>query len=310
MDYRDYYATLGVERTAAPADIKRAYRRLARKYHPDVSKEPDAEARFKEVAEAYEVLGDAERRAAYDEVDRARQRGEAAGRPWDQGFEFRGDGIDAHSDFFEALFGRAARASARPRGGRMRGEDHHARIAVPLEDLYRGARRTMTLRIPAADEHGHLRLVEHRIEVAIPSGVLPGQHLRLAGQGGAGLGDGPPGDLYLEIELEPQSRYRVEGRDVYFDLPLAPWEAALGGPVATRTPTGTIELTVPRGSTPGRKLRIAGKGLPGGASGAPPGHLYAVLTLAMPAAQSPESDAAWRELARVCAFDPRASTER
>jgi curved DNA-binding protein len=297
-----------VDRSAKPEEIKRSYRKLARKYHPDVSKEPDAEARFKEVSEAYEVLSDAEKRAAYDDVGRRYQGGQEFHPPpgWDSGFEFsgRGDGFagDADaSDFFSALFGRRAQARPGPAPHR-RGEDHHAKVAIDLEDAYTGAQRTVTLRMPVADERGQVRLQERHLDVRIPKGVREGQQLRLAGQGGAGFGGGPPGDLYLELAFRPHPLFRVNGRDVHVDLPLAPWEAALGAAVTAPTPQGPVELSVPPGSSAGRKLRLKGRGLPGD----PPGDLYAVLDLRTPAADSEAARAAYAAFASAFpGYDPR-----
>jgi len=311
MDYQDYYATLGIERTASADEVKRAYRKLARKYHPDVSAEPDAEVRFKQVAEAYEVLKDADKRAAYDAVGQewVRQRdGGTEPRPgWEEGFEFHGAGFGEHSEFFDALFGAAARGGART--GQRRGEDRHARITVPLRDLYEGALRTLALHAPQLGDDGRVKMVERRLEVRIPKGALPGQHLRLAGQGGPGSGGAAAGDLYLEIELEPHPLYRVQGRDVHYELPVAPWEAALGATLRVPTPGGRVELTLPRASAGGRKLRLAGKGLPAATPGAAPGDLYITLAVAMPPAASAQAEQAWRDLARASAFDPRASME-
>jgi len=222
MEFKDYYATLGVERTASQDEIKRSYRKLARKYHPDVSKESDAEARFKEVAEAYEALSDPEKRAAYDDVGRRYQRGQEFQPPpgWDSGFEFSGrdtgpgEGMD-FSDFFESLFGRHARGARAPDTMHAAGGDHHAKIVIDLEDAYRGARRTISLRVPVIDAQGQVTLEERQLDVNIPKGVREGQHLRLAGQGGAGHGSGPAGDLYLEIAFRPHDHFRVDGRDVY-----------------------------------------------------------------------------------------------
>ncbi len=312
MEFKDYYAALGVAKDASAEDIKRAYRKLARKYHPDVSKESDAEARFKQVAEAYEVLKDPEKRAAYDSAGQRWQQRGAAGEPppdWNSGYEFHGAdfgdaGMD-HSDFFEALFGRQARAAAQAQRQRAaRGEDHHAKMAIPLEDAYHGATRTLTLRMPALDASGEVHWQERQLEVKIPKGVRAGQHLRLAGQGSPGHGKAPAGDLYLELEFEPHPLYTVDGRDVSLALPVAPWEAALGASVRVPTPAGELELTVPRGSTPGRKLRVRGKGIPA----ATPGDLYFVLQIVTPPAATPELEQAYRTLAeRAAAFNPRAN---
>jgi curved DNA-binding protein len=308
MEFKDYYATLGVARSAKADEIKRSYRKLARKYHPDVSKEPDAEARFKEVAEAYEVLGDAEKRAAYDDVGQRYQRGQEFHPPpgWDSGFEFsgRGDGAagDADfSDFFSTLFGR--RGQAHPgHMPPMRGQDHHAKVAIDLEDAYFGAQRTITLRMPMADEQGRVGLQERHLDVRIPKGVREGQQLRLAGQGGTGLGEGTAGDLYLEITFRPHPQFRVDGRDVFVDLALAPWEAALGAAVTAPTPEGAVQLTIPPGSASGRKLRLKGRGLPG----TPPGDLYAVLGIRTPEANTDAARAAYSAFADAFPdFDPR-----
>ncbi|MEO8154219.1 MAG: DnaJ C-terminal domain-containing protein [Rhizobacter sp.] len=305
MEFKDYYATLGLERSATPDDIKRAYRKLARKYHPDVSKEADAEARFKDVAEAYAVLSDTEKRAAYDDIGRrgAAPQGAQDFNPppgWDSGFEFSGrdfgDGAGTeHSDFFEALFGRHARTGRGPRGTPdAAGGDHHAKVTITLADAYRGARRTITLRMPVLGSDGSTTLQERQIEISIPKGIREGQHLRLAGQGAPGLGGGPAGDLYLEIAFQPHTNFRVDGRDVYLDLPVSPWEAALGASITVPTPTDPVTLTVPPDSAPGRKLRLKGKGLPAD----PPGDLYVVLRIALPAADAPAAKEAYAAFAR------------
>jgi curved DNA-binding protein len=306
MEFKDYYAALGVQREAKPDDIKRAYRKLARKYHPDVSKEPDAEARFKEVAEAYEVLKDAQKRAAYDEVGRRWRGGEGEFAPppgWDTGFEFSGrdfgEGFD-HSAFFEALFGRAREHATR---AQARGADHRARVMIDLEDAYRGAQRGISLRMPVLDKEGVPRMQERTVQVEIPRGIRAGQHLRLAGLGAPGIAGAPAGDLYLEIAFRPHPLFRVDGRDVYLDLPVAPWEAALGATVTAPLPDGEVELTVPPVSSAGRKLRLKGKGIPGH----PGGDLYAVLHVALPPADTEAAKDAYRALAQASSFDPRAA---
>ena len=317
VKFRDYYETLGVPRTAALDDIKRAYRKLARKYHPDVNKESDAEARFKEVGEAYAVLKDPEKRAAYDQFGENWKAGQDFQPPpnWDAGFEFsgaepRGGGgggdFGEYSDFFESLFGgRGGGAGPRrrhppPRG---RGEDHHAKVVIDLADAYTGARRSLSLRMPTLDDEGRIALKERTLEVAIPKGIRAGQNLRLQGQGGEGYGGGPPGDLYLEVEFAPDPRFRVDGRDVTVELPLAPWEAALGATVRVATPSGDVELTVPPNSVAGRKLRLRGRGIPGD----PPNDLYAVVAVAMPRAETDEQKDTFRAQQRAFpGFDPRA----
>ena len=316
MDFKDYYATLGVERSATQDEIKRAYRKLARKFHPDVSKEPNAEARFKDVAEAHEALIDPERRAAYDDIGQRHARGQPFEPPpgWDSGFEFSGNGAmppggrgDADfSDFFESLFGRSqgGRRAPRPGGGSVhaQGEDHHARVVIDLLDAYRGAQRTVSLRVPVFDADGRASLHDRQLEVQIPKGVRAGQHLRLAGQGGMGQGGAAAGDLYLEIQFKPHAVFRLDGRDVSFVLALTPSEAALGAAVTASTPDGAVQLSIPPGSGSGRKLRLKGRGLPG----EPPGDLYAVLGISLPPATSEADKEAWRALARAFPdFNPR-----
>ena len=293
MQFKDYYQVMGVGRDATQAEIKRAYRQLARKFHPDVSKEPDAEARFKEVGEAYEVLQDPEKRAAYDKLGANWKAGQDFQPPpdWNTGFEFSGGGFtDADaagfSEFFESLYGRGSGARrGRRESFHAHGEDRHARILIDLEDAYAGATRAITLQVPEVDENGQMTVRDHKLNVKIPIGIRGGHHIRLVGQGAPGHGQGKPGDLYLEVEIRPHRQYRVDERDVYLDLPVAPWEAALGAAVKVPTPSGVVELKIPSGSTSGRKLRLKGRGIPG----ATPGDFYVVLQIAVPPA---ETDAA------------------
>jgi curved DNA-binding protein len=307
MTVKDYYEVLGVPPGASLDDIKHAYRKLARKYHPDVSKASDAEARFKEIGEAYAVLKDPEKRAAYDDVVArgARAGGFEPPPGWDAGFEFSGrdfgpgGGID-QADLFDALFRGRAGAGPRP-GMRAQGQDHHARVVIDLADAYRGARQSISLRMPVLDDRGRVTMREHTLDVSIPKGIRAGQHLRLAGQGGPGLGGGPAGDLYLEVNFRDDPLYRVDGRDVYLDLPLAPWEAALGASATVPTPEGPVQLTIPPNSVAGRQLRLKGRGIPG----TPPGDLYAVLRIALPPADSEPAREAYRAMARSFSFDPR-----
>lgn len=315
MEFKDYYQTLGVDREATAEEIKKAFRRQARKYHPDVSKEPDAEARMKEVNEAFAVLSDPEKRAAYDRLGQGFQGGQDFRPPpdWDAGFEFSGPGSGGaeaadFSDFFAELFGSRMGRGGMHRGAhfRSRGEDHHAKIQLDLEDAYRGATRTITLSAPHVDERGHVALAERSLNVRIPKGVHEGQVIRLAGQGSPGLGGGPNGDLYLEVHFKPQARYRTEGRDIYATLPVAPWEAALGATVEAPLPDGTVEVRIPAGSQSGRKLRLKGRGIPGGE----PGDLYLVLEVVLPPADSPKAREIYQTMARELAFDPRAFAPR
>ncbi len=313
MQYKDYYKIMGVGRDATQDEIKRAYRKLARKYHPDVSKEPDAEARFKEVGEAYEVLKDPEKRAAYDQLGADWKAGQEFRPPpdWDAGFEFSGGGFtggdaSAFSDFFESLFGAGgvggARGFRQTRGGfSARGEDHHAKILIDLDDAFEGATRSISLTAPSVDAEGHVRTRQRTLNVRIPKGIRPGQHIRLAGQGTPGLGGGSAGDLYLEVEFRPHPLYRVEGGDLYLELPLAPWEAALGAKVEVPTPAGAVDLTIPPNTAAGRKLRLKGRGLPGKS----PGDLYATVQIVTPPAGTEDEKAAYRRFADQFEFDPR-----
>lgn len=316
MEYKDYYKLMGVARDATQDDIKRSYRKLARKYHPDVSKEKDAEARFKEVGEAYEVLKDVEKRAAYDQLGMNWKAGQEFRPPpgWDTGFEFRDRGHEQDvnfSDFFEALYGRQAGGNrGQGRGGfggarTGRGEDHHAKVLVDLEDSYNGGARTITLQNPELTPDGHVTLRERSLNVRIPKGIRAGQQIRLAGQGAPSLGSAPAGDLYLEVQFKPHARYTVEGADVYLDLPVAPWEAALGAQVTVETPGGPVDLKIPAQSQAGRKLRLKGRGLPG----TPAGDLYAVLSIVLPPADTEATQEAWRELAKKFSFNPRSVKE-
>ncbi|WP_198244089.1 DnaJ C-terminal domain-containing protein [methane-oxidizing endosymbiont of Gigantopelta aegis] len=315
MEYKDYYKIMGVSRDASQDEIKRAYRKLARKYHPDVSKEADAEAKFKEVGEAYEVLKDPEKRAAYDQLGANWKAGQDFNPPpgWDQGFEFHGGGFtgadsSSFSDFFEELFGRAAysqSAGAQAGGYReynVRGEDAHAKVLIDLEDAYNGASRTITLKHTELGSDGRPQVKERTLNVKIPKGVKEGQHLRLSGQGSPGVGQGKAGDLYLEIAFKPHPLYRVEGKDVYLDLPVAPWEAALGAKVKVPTPTGILDLKIPANSKGGQKLRLKGKGIPG----KPAGDFYVVLQIALPPANTEEAKAAYKAFAEAVPFNPRA----
>jgi curved DNA-binding protein len=317
MDFKDYYRVLGVERGASDDEIKKAYRKLARKHHPDVSKAADAQTRMQELNEAYEVLRDAEKRAAYDRVGKGWQPGQDFRPPpdWASGFEFAGgpggpgDAGD-YSDFFEALFGAARRGQGRDSAGhRMRGQDHHAKIVVPLDDAFHGATRVLTLHSPVRDASGQVALEERRLSVAIPRGIRAGQQIRLTGQGSPGLAGGPAGDLYLEVEFAPQSRYRVDGRDLYLTLKLAPWEAALGAVVPVRTPAGTVEMTVPAGTRSGARLRLKGRGIPAASAGAAPGDCYVVFELVLPSADSDKARALYQQMAKDLAFDPRPPQE-
>ncbi len=314
MDYKDYYAVMDVARDASQDDIKRAYRKLARKYHPDVSKEADAEQRFKELGEAYEVLKDPEKRAAYDQLGSNWRAGQDFRPPpgWDAGFEFSGGGYTeadeaGFSDFFESLFGHDGHAHSpgfsrrrRPRG---RGEDHHARVEVNLEDAFHGATMSLQLRIPEYDAQGRLSDRLRKLQVKIPRGVTAGKRIRLAGQGGAGFNGGPAGDLFLEVGIRPHALYQVDGKDIFLNLPITPWEAALGGRVEVPTPGGRVDLNIPAGARSGQKLRLKGRGIP--VPGGPPGDQFVVLQIVVPPADTQASKDLYRQMAREIPFNPR-----
>lgn len=284
MEYKDYYATLGVPKTASDDEIKKAYRKLVRKYHPDVSKEANADARTKELNEAYGVLGDPEKRAAYDSLGSGQYRAGQEFQPppgWGGGFE----GFSAE-DFFADLFSHVGGQRGRGQGFRKRGEDIHAVLEISLHDTYHGAQREITL--------GRQR----NLKVNIPQGVTAGQHLRLSGQGQPGMHGAESGDLYLEIAFQADERYRVEGRDVFEKVPIPPWLAALGGEREVATPSGRVTVTVPPGSQGGRKLRLKGRGIPAGGSSGAAGDLYLILDIFVPAADTPARRALYEQMQR------------
>jgi curved DNA-binding protein len=307
VEFKDYYKVMGVARDATEAQIKQAYRKLARKYHPDVSKEKDAEARFKEVGEAYEVLKSPEKRAAYDQLGQNHRPGEDFRPPpnWDAGFEFSGagPGNSPYSDFFDSLFGAQARSGRRGNFHSADGEDHHAKVLLDLEASLIGGARAFTLRMPELDDSGRLVSKERTLNVQIPKGIVSGQQIRLAGQGARAPGNGKPGDLYIEVEFQPHPLYRIDGRDLFLELPVAPWEAALGATVKTPTPNGAVDLKIPAASHAGSKLRLRGRGIPA----SPAGDFYVILQIALPAANDDKAKAAYAAMADALPFNPRAS---
>ncbi|SFM67955.1 DnaJ C-terminal domain-containing protein [Marinobacter zhejiangensis] len=312
MEFKDYYATLGVSESAAPEEIKKAYRKLARKYHPDVSKEADADEKFKDVGEAYEVLKDPEKRAEYDQL---RQYGSQGGQfepppGWESAAHFGGGGYthaDARgfSDFFESIFG----GGGGQRGGfgfrhqaSMRGEDVHARLSLFLEEAFHGCEKQVQFTVHEMDEHGHVRARQKTLKVKIPQGMREGQHIRLKGQGAPGIGGGEAGDLFIEVELAPHPHFTIEGRDIFVTVPISPWEAALGATITVPTVDGRVNVKVPKGSSSGRKLRLKGKGLPG----KHPGDEIAVLQIVMPEQHSEKAAELYAKLAEAePAFNPR-----
>lgn len=300
MEFKDYYETLGVKSDASDAEIKSAYRRLARKYHPDVSKETGAEDKFKAVNEAYEALREPDRRKAYDQLRAGGYRGGDTfrGPPpgWQGQTDFGGDGgfdQENFSDFFESLFG--SRGGGAGRVGPRPGRDLHAQLSVDLQTAYHGGRERISLR----DAGGG----ERTLDVKIPAGITPGKLIRLAGQGHPGMHGGKSGDLILEVGLRDDPRFRLDGNDVLVELPLAPWEAALGATVTVPTLGGAVELRVPAGSDGGRKMRLRGRGWPGKV----PGDQIVTLVLRTPKAISDEQRTAYEEMAKAFFdYDPRA----
>jgi curved DNA-binding protein len=312
MEFKDYYKTLGVTRDATAEAIKKSFRKLARKYHPDVSKEPDAERHMQEVNEAYTVLSDAEKRAAYDQLGQGYQPGQEFRPPpdWDTGFEFSGKGFPPHggadfSDFFAELFGRMGGGRSQFHGHtgdlRAQGDDHHAKIVLDLEDALRGATRQIDLRVPKMDADGRARLVTRTLNVKIPKGVREGQVIRLGGQGAPGVEGAAAGDLLLEVHFRPHPRLRAEGRDLHLALPVAPWEAALGAIVAVDLPDGGLKVRIPQGAQSGRQLRVRGRGIPGN----PPGDLLLDVRVVLPPADTARARELYELMARELAFDPR-----
>jgi|SRR5450631_967084 curved DNA-binding protein len=291
MQFKDYYETLGVSRSADAEEVKRAYRKLARKYHPDVSKEKNAEAKFKDVQEAYEVLRDSDKRAAYDQLGRDYRPGQQFRPPpdWEQRFSQSGShrfsDLNGFSDFFSSLFGTGAGMAGGGPGSYAQAESDGGQIDVSIEEAYAGTRRRVTIR-----ENGRARMVD----VQIPAGVMDGQALRVGGSGGA---------LILRVKLRPHPLFALQGKDVQVELPLAPWEAALGAKVAVPTLGGTVELTIPAGAQAGQKLRLRGRGFPG----TPNGDQFVLVKLVTPAAETPQAKEAYERMRREFNFNPRAA---
>jgi curved DNA-binding protein len=312
MEFKDYYEILGVDPSADNKAIKTAYRKLARKYHPDVSDHDDAESKFKEVAEAYEVLKDSAKRADFDEL---RQYGgqQQEFRPppgWQSSSASRGAG-EGHSqadfsDFFSSIFGGAGGAQAGGFSGQQpfnqRGQDIEMDLPIFLEDTLTEESKKISYHLPHYDNDGRVTEVNKTLNVKIPPGVTDGERIRLQGQGAPGIGEGHSGDLYLRIRLVPHPLFDVEGHNLVLTLPIAPWEAALGAKITLPTLSGKIQLTIPANSQSGQRLRVKGKGLPGKQL---QGDLYAVLKVVMPPASNESINRQWQQLAELAPFDPR-----
>jgi len=312
MQYKDYYSILGVDRNATADDIKKAFRKLARKYHPDVSKEKDAEQKMQEINEANTVLSDAEKRAAYDQLGRGYQSGQDFQPPpdWDSGFEFSGRGARSQSaedfsDFFSQMFGHMGRRGFGGDNTQMRGEDHHAKVVLDIEDSFNGATKQISLRSVTTDDRGRPVVTPRTLNVKIPLGVTEGQTIRLAGQGSAGFGGAAAGDLLLEVQFHPHDKLRVSGRDLHMTLRVAPWEAALGCVLPIQLPSGEIKVRVPANAQSGQQLRVRGKGLPS----TPPGDLLLDIQVVLPPANTPEAREMYESMSRALAFNPRAEPE-
>ncbi|OGT61402.1 MAG: cytochrome C biogenesis protein [Gammaproteobacteria bacterium RIFCSPHIGHO2_12_FULL_43_28] len=315
MEYKDYYVILGVDRKASPDEIKLAYRKLARKYHPDVSKEANAEEKFKTVQEAYEVLKDPEKRTAYDQLGSQWQAGQEFRPPphWQENARytredvggFGGENAEGFSDFFANLFGGGFQQEGR-RGGsagfKQRGADQRANITISLSDAFNGVARTLQLQVPEIDPKGRIEYHTRTLKVTIPPGAEEGQQLRLAGQGSPGLGGAPAGDLYLEITIEPHPHFSLQGKDIYLTLPVTPWEAALGTNINIPTLGGRVGLKVAPDSQSGQKLRLKGRGMPGKPHA---GDQYVILQVKVPPAKTSAAKEIYQKMAEVMPFNPR-----
>lgn len=317
MDYQDYYKTLGVKRDASKDEIKRAYRKLARKYHPDVSKENDAETRFKEIGEAYEVLKDPEKREAYDQLGSGWKAGQHGFKPppdWDQNFDFGSGGYTQgsshdYSSFFEDLFGGGHatdghyyHSGGTGHGGfQTKGENVRAKVMIDLEDSLNGTTRSFTLQMPEVNQQGQIINKQRTLKVKIPKGIQQGQTIRLSKQGNPGMGDGERGDLLLEVEFNPHRLYSIKGKDIYLNVPVAPWEATLGAKIEVPTPTGNVGMKIPADSQQGRKLRLKGRGLPGKVAG----DFYVLLQIVLPPSSNPKVKELNEKMRDTIDFDPR-----
>lgn len=302
---------MGVAKDADDAQIKRAHRKLARKYHPDVSNEANAEEKFKELQEAYEVLKDPEKRKAYDQLGSEWKSGQEFKPPpgWERaaGFDFHSGGFAGSeagqfSDFFESLFGGQFRGRAKPRDFARRGDDLRTKIEISLEDAFKGISPTITLNVPELNQYGQLITKRKALRIKIPAGVVDGQKMRLTGQGGKGSAGASKGDLYLEIHIKPHPYFAIEGHDVYLDLPVTPWEAALGTKIGVPTLAGMVDMTLPKGVKSGKRMRLKGRGLK---SKAVTGDQYVTFLIQTPVPTTNAQIELYEKMAREMSFNPR-----
>ncbi len=307
MEYKDYYKIIGVDRKASKDEVKRAYRKLARKYHPDVSKEANADEKFKELGEAYEVLKDPEKREAYDQLGENWQAGQQGFTPppdWQDNFDFGGAGhsqgsTEDYSSFFEDLFGGAQ--AARGHSAHAGGENRRAKVMIDLEDSLNGATRSFILQMPEVDQQGRVINKQRTLSVKIPKGIKEGQTIRLAKQGSPSVGNAPAGDLLLEVAFNEHKQYKIDGKDIYLNLPATPWEMALGAKIEVPTPQGKVGMKIPPNSQQGRKLRLKGRGLPGKNAG----DLFVVLQVSIPPATDPKVKALYEKMQNELDYNPR-----
>jgi len=318
MDFKDYYKILGVSKDATADQIKNEYRKLARKYHPDVNKSADAESKFKEIGEAYEVLKDPEKRKLYDQYGADWKTGKQQeeyrkqyqqqyqqqqqtdfGSNFNFGNDFEGSG--EHSDFFEFLFGGGrGRTKSYQRSYSQKGEDITASIQIPINDAFHGAIRRISFTVESVEPDGRVARKPKNLNVKIPQGIKNGQTIRLAGQGGAGYNGGENGDMYIKVEFEKHPYLKADGADIYMELPIAPWEVALGNTIDIPAPGGTIKMKIPAGTLLDKKLRIKGKGIPSKT----PGDLYVVPKIVLPPADTEKAKKMYEDMKNLN-FNPR-----